>query len=141
MLSLEKQRQVKNEILQIIKNVSLDDSSILAIKELSTTYKNFSFKEEREVRITYTPKNLHQDEIHSCSNDILGRLSDKRFRYQNNQIIPYHEFDFSNKCNSLLIPEIILGPKCVLNKNDLIDFLEVNDFENIQVKRSKSSYR
>ncbi len=103
---------------------------VCMLKESATMYKHYSFHEENEVRITYTPKKTEEK--------VTG-LS-KKFRYQNNTIIPYYEFDF---CYSGIKPklEIILGPNCKLIKNDLEDFLKYYGFESFDIDYSESSYR
>jgi len=134
----------KNEQLNLIRQAfdnikKFSDIEINAIllKELSTTFKHPSFKEEQEVRITYTPKNNENEQVDL----ILKKVSDKKYRAQNNTIIDFYKLGFNCEYNSLLVPEIIIGPKCKLDKAQLKCFLESNGFESTKVIYSDSSYR
>jgi hypothetical protein len=125
------EESVKKNILQILNDNSNYEFTSAILKESATASKHSSFQEEQEVRITYTPKdNSPKDE----------RLSDKKFRVSNGELIPYYEFEFK-KNDSLQIKSIILGSKCKLNESDLRDFLKSNEFEEIDIIRSESSYR
>lgn len=93
----------------------------------STIFKNEGFSEE-EVRIIYLPRKEEN-------------ISNKKFYIKNNEIISFFELDF--KCSDKLIPEIILGPKFKMEKDDA-DFkayLEANNLKDTNVIYSKISYR
>jgi hypothetical protein len=122
----------KKYILDAIKKRDNYELDVAILKESATMYKHSSFYEEKEVRITYTPKELKDREIE--------KLSIKKFRYQNNMIIPYYEFDFTNNGITPKL-EIRFGPKCQLIKHDVEDFLKYHGFESFEIKDSKSSYR
>jgi len=130
--------------LRLIKSVFDDikkDSDIqinaTLLKELSTTFKHRSFEEERETRITYTPENSPNEQ----TDMILKRMSGKKYRAQNDTIIDFYELDFNCEFNSLLVPEIIIGPKSKLEKLQLTNILKSNGFESTKVSYSNSSYR
>ncbi len=135
------QEHIKDEILKCIQIDNSHKMSARFIKELATTLKHPSFKEEKEARITYTPSNHHQSKENSFMDKSLSRISKQKYRVSNNQIISYYKLDFRSKYNSLLIPEIKLGPKCKLEEDDLKDFLIFQDYKNTIVTRSESSYR
>jgi hypothetical protein len=122
---------IEKGILDILSDNSIYHLWSVILKESATASKHPSFQEEQEVRITYTHEdNFSKDE----------RLSDKKFRAKNGELIPYYEFDFTRD-ESLLINNIVLGSKCKLNESDLSDFLKSNGFEDIDIIRSESSYR
>lgn len=89
------------------------------IKILSAFTKNSKFSEEKEYRICYFPcyryllKNLYKENV-----DIEAHL-DLKFRTKNSEIISYFEYNFADD----IISEIILGPTCRINKNQLTLFL------------------
>jgi len=134
-----------NSIIEMITAALSDGGNIahtaIIIKELASTIKHESFAEEREIRVTYTPENNFQDEPNKLIDLSLNEISKLKFRPSNDQIIPYFEFNFSSEYNSLIIPEIVLGPKCNLVKDDVNIFLKHNGFENTRIIYSESPYR
>jgi hypothetical protein len=136
-ISYRDKNDIENELKDIssksefkyISNESLIKESLLFLKESCIFYKHPSFKEEQEVRIVYTPEN-------NISTNIS--LSSLKYRYSDNQIIPYYELDFNNHIS---ITKIILGSKCKLNEEDLKKFLQDNDFNDVEIVRSNSPYQ
>jgi len=132
---------IKAIIEQILKDNGTSELDAMSVKELATTIKNESFAEEHETRITYTPDNPHQTRPNEIIDKSLSRLSEQKYRISDNRMVPYFELDYSNQTNSLFVPEIVLGPKCKLDKNVVEEFLRSNQFDSTKVSRSKSSYR
>ncbi|MBL4903973.1 MAG: DUF2971 domain-containing protein [Desulfocapsa sp.] len=134
-----------NSTMEMISTTLADGGNLahtaILVKELASTIKHDSFAEEREIRITYTPENNLQSEPNEFIDMPLKKISKIKYRVSSNQIIPFYEFNFSSECNSLLMPEIILGPKCKLVKNDLNAFLKHNGFESTHITHSESPYR
>jgi len=139
-----KNNLIKDIIEKYLTNGTLEDADVdaLLIKNDAIGCKHYSFEEEKEFRIVYSPDIESQKfEANKHFDNAVKKLSKKDYRVSNNQIIPYYEFDFATDGNSLLIPKIILGPKCKLQKNDIKEFLKSNGFESIRIEDSKSSYR
>ena len=114
-------------------DISHIDFAAQILKETAVICKNPSFTEENEVRLIYTPENKENEK------NVICRLSEKLFRPQNGNIVPYYTFDFKNLDDFL--SKIVLGSKCVLNKEDLDEYLRSEGFDNTKIKYSKSSYR
>ena len=129
-------KEYENKIKQYPNDI---DMCALMVKEIASFFKHPSFEEEQEVRIVYSPANNPQMQQNKHLDDALKKISEKKYRYSNGQIIPYFEFDFKDNCN-LLISEIILGPKCILKKDDLKEFLKSNGFEITKIINSGSPY-
>lgn len=130
----------KEQIIKIIEQ-SATKSSIVLLKELATSLKNPCFKEENETRIIYTPSNSFQEEQNSFIDDAVKKMSDLKYRIKDRQIIPYYEFDFNTKNNSLVVPEVIFGSKCCLNEQDIRIFLDTNGFQDTKIIKSNSTYQ
>ncbi len=124
-------------ILNILRDENNFENEIPIIKELATLMKHPSFIEEKEIRLTYTPENNK----HSMVDKSLERLSEIKYRSLNHNLVSYYELNFDSKYNSLLIPKIILGPKCNIDKSELRGFLNSCDFKDTEIKNSESSYR
>ena len=129
------ENHIKNNFKNIIEKSESMDIQLIAfmIKESSIIIKHPSFKEEEEVRFIYTPENT------SNQNSQTHLSSKKLFRSQKNEIIPYFTFDFKDFEN--FISEIVLGSKCKLKKDDLQEFLVSEEFNDIKINYSFSSYR
>lgn len=111
--------------------------SAMMLKEMATTFKHPSFEEEQEVRITYTPDNNKNEE----ADYILKKISEKKYRTQDDKILDYYELDFHCEHISLIIPEVVIGPKCKLSKSVFTEFLQSNGFTATKISYSSSSYR
>jgi len=135
---------IKHSIKEYLAKGALEDADIYAllIKNDAIGFKHYSFEEEKEFRIVYSPSIENQEfECNKHLDDAVKKLSKKDYRVSNNQIIPYYKFDFSTDYNSLLIPKIILGSKCNLRIDDIQEVLISNGFESTKIELSESSYR
>jgi WD40 repeat protein len=121
---------IQNIIEKTLNNDRNYEFNAILIKELSTRAKHFTFQEEQEVRLTYTPDN--------CTN-LDGDIKNLRYRVNDNQLIPYYEYDFSR--NAQFIEKVILGPHSNVNPSELSNFLDLNGFGHVDVELSKSAYR
>ena len=134
---------IKDTINNYLNNEEITKSDIYALllKNDAISVKHSSFQEENELRIVYTPTIPYQENEKNKHLDAgVKKLSEKKYRTSNNQIIPYYEFDFNATYNSLLIPKIILAPKSKLKEDDIKEFLESNGFKNTKIQKSKSPY-
>jgi hypothetical protein len=116
-----------------------NDSSVtlsLDFVDFSMIFKHDSFDEEEEARLMY----VRCDEI----KDKPENISDLKFRNSKNKIVDYFEFHFDTKENqlfdSILIPEIYLGPKCEMKREEVEMFLKHHDLSGTKVIKSESSY-
>ena len=73
--------------------------------------------------------------------EIIGAISDCKFRVTPSDIAPYFLLSFSEQKNISPIDEIILGPKNQMEMYKIRTFLSMNDLNGIDIKYSKSSYR
>ena len=122
------------KILDSIDGNEKIDNRLLLIKELSNKFKGSLFEEEQEVRLVYIPKNY-------CDNEIFAqKLSGIKYR---DNSIDYYEYKLTDqdKYENDLIPQIILGPECVLEEYDLQQFLHNNGLLKTEILKSISSYR
>jgi len=117
-----------------------EDEKILAPMDLSfnlinwgISFKNSSFKEEKEWRLIHTPTDTYEEP--------LSNLSELLFRSNGEKIITYFQYDFEDSFDSKLIPEIVLGPKCNMTEKEVRKFLDYNNLVNTKVTLSKSTYR
>lgn len=69
-----------------------------------------------------------------------AKKHDFMFRPVDDRLVPYREFKLQH-INTNPITEVILGPKNVTPKIMLNAFLEMNEFTNVKIRRSKTSYR
>jgi hypothetical protein len=73
---------------------------------------------------------------------LLGIKKDNvKFEVIGKTIRPYYVLDLSELWSNALIPEIIIGPKCCQNKNELRDFLRINMLKGTKVCTSKIPVR
>lgn len=120
------------------------------LEEVSCCIKNPAFAEEDEVRIVYNP-HLYRDmsdeninELFKTSKKINNYIINPiKFYSKDNMLVAYSDINFSRLINSGIIKEIILGPKCKLQEDDILYFLLSNGYEgyDIVVKKSNSTYR
>ena len=69
---------------------------------------------------------------------IHGGISDMFFREQNNDITSFFKLSINENFSSVLVPEIILGPKCKLENYDFGTYLSLNKLNSTKIKRSIS---
>ena len=102
------------------------------ILTLSATLKHFlklkseAFKEEKEWRLLVK--------------DIVSTSNLNSYRATQKSIIPYHPIKLKTPSNKI-IKQIILGPKNQTPVKTIQDFLQHNDFQDVDVIKSKASYR
>ncbi len=60
--------------------------------------------------------------------------SNKKFGTFSNGIRSYYPLSLESVWSKLLIPEIIIGPKCYQNKNELKSFLNANGLQGTKLK-------
>lgn len=142
-------------------NFTLGISRLIAcIYDEGFVYKNPCFSEEKEWRLTRkaTTSNWNKDngiDDYGFSNIIEGFFIDNvngkftrsklKFRTTRNDLIPYIELGFG-KIHSKFIKLIVLGPKCKVDKYDLLLLLNSQGYietvydENIRIIRSDIPY-
>jgi hypothetical protein len=136
---LKKQKELVysliNNFLETISDKDKDTNIVLysiLLNILSITFKNESFREEREWRIVHTPSIIYKD-----NHEIIGgKLSNLDFLPIKNTIRPYFRCDINKKC----IKEIFIGPKCPINILDLELFLNHNNIFDANIKPSVIPY-
>ena len=111
----------------------------LKFKQYSFVFKNPAFFEEREWRIIHTP--LIFGNRKDDTTQIVGAISDCKFRATTNDIAPYFLLSFSEQKDIPPIAEIILGPKNHMEMYKIRTFLSMNNLRNIPIKFSDTSYR
>jgi len=106
------------------------------LKSISCILKPQSFKEEDEVRITYTP-NI---EIDKAGIKVDGPLREIKYLHSNGKLKPYFEIQFGtwNK----FISSITIGANCKISEYELKRFLLINNFNpsELEIKRSSLTY-
>lgn len=109
------------------------------LKQYSFVFKNPAFFEEREWRIIHTPLIFGNNK--DDTTQIVGAISDCKFRVTTNDIAPYFLLSFSEERPIPPISEIILGPKNQMAMYKIRTFLSMNNLRNIPIKFSEASYR
>ncbi|OJV61637.1 MAG: hypothetical protein BGO41_09340 [Clostridiales bacterium 38-18] len=74
-------------------------------------------------------------------NDKGLSASNKKFGIFGTEIRSYYALNLEEIWNSILISEIILGPKCIQRKNELKEFLKSNGLTGTKIKVSKIPIR
>lgn len=123
---------------------TLNDAVSNRLLKNTTIFKNQAFEEEAEYRIIYLPLTNSVKEIDLDSNDsTLVYLKDtvelkRNFYAKKDTIVGFYEYPFKAKA----IKNIVLGPKCKLDSNDidLKNLLKDNHIE-AKIYKSKASYR
>lgn len=104
---------------------------------LSYLFKSASFFEEDEYRLCYLPDFKFLSPVENLPLKI--KIGDFSYRSHNNKIYTYYPLDFMDQKN--IIKEVIIGPKCEVDKSILRSLLKKNGFNNINIFKSKASYR
>lgn len=94
------------------------------------TFKNSFFSEEKEWRII---RSITRGSLRDENNSIDFRMSGDR-------IVPFNKLPIQEDLSSA-ITKIILGPKNDTPKDVIEALLHKNDFKNVEITRSKGSYR
>ena len=107
---------------------------------LITFFKNKSFSDEAEYRLSYL-------EDKALFNEVGLKLAPKRFRVRNKMIVPYVKSDelYDNlhiEKNKIKIKSITLGPNSHEQlSNGVRELLDSNGYEYVTIKYSKVPYR
>lgn len=122
--------------------------------------KNTSFIDEGEVRLYFDEMSIErtndliEDLASDCESEaceyfktnfttLVGSLGidNKKFYLGKAGIRSYHSLCLNEVWGPGLIPEIILGPMCVQNRNELLQFLSANELSGTKVSVSKVPLR
>lgn len=107
-----------------------------SVKSLSS-YKSRFFAEENEVRLIYS---LEQEESLLEKDKKAEFLEDmKKIKYRKGAegLVKYLDWSIPKDA----IREVVIGPKCRLNRHDVEEYLSFNGFTGAKVTVSKGSYR
>jgi len=99
--------------------------------------KNPAFSEENELRIIHTPL-IERDDSNF---KMISNISNIKHRVSCNRLTSYFEYSFYQNNDTPSIKEIIMGPKCNTDMQDIKDVLLCNGFPNVVIKNSTASYR
>lgn len=102
--------------------------------------KNPAFHEEKEHRLIHAPF-IMANRITNKTTQSLFELSEPKYRISGNRICSYYEFDFSEYVKDGIVQEVILGPKNDTSGSDLRALLGRMDKPDIEIKKSRVSYR
>lgn len=152
---------VNDNLENTIEKIYLELSMLIrSIYDEGFIYKDPHFSEEKEWRLTQkaTEANWHKEDGVDCygySSTIDGFFADNldgiftrsklKFRTKKGDLIPYIELGFE-KIHTDFIKSIILGPKCKIDKYDLIlllnseGYIETVNDEKIRIIKSKNPY-
>jgi hypothetical protein len=106
---------------------------------LSSIFKNPAFSEEKEWRIIHRPMIMGKDG--GLESKIFLSISPPKYRTSGGKLITYFEYDFAQLKSDEIFAEIVLGPKSEVSTFDLSILLTENGLANLNVRRSKASYR
>ena len=110
------------------------------------SYKNPSFREEKEIRFAHLSGLSPQNEIvpFGAVDEAGKRLSEPipiRFRIRDGAIVPYVVLDLTNGGKNQPVKEVVLGPK---NENSELNvglFLNTVGMKGVKIRRSHAPYR
>jgi hypothetical protein len=103
---------------------------LVAVKLDAYRFKTDAFREEGEYRLLAT----------SRTEDDPPNPDNLRYRAAGNRILAYATVSIRNSETSA-IREVVLGPKHATRPEVVEEFLELNGFANVSVRRSSASYR
>ncbi len=112
-----------------------------------TSYKNPAFSEEKEVRLVHLVnfiKSNNSLKIVDPGGTAFGKNSapqEIKFLMSQNAPKTYLDIDFSNGEKNFPIKEVIIGPKNTVLSSAISVYLETLNIKNVEIKRSKASYR
>jgi hypothetical protein len=123
-----------------------------AAENICDLIKNPAFEEEKEVRIVYrtglfpefemdmVKEALTQDFYFGETKEL--HLLPIQFQVKKNKLVAYSDLDFKNTIRDGMIGEIIIGPKCNADIDDIITFLYTKGYDDkIHVRKSQASYQ
>lgn len=120
-------------------NASMD-AAIRWLVGYAVIAKNPAFHEEKEHRLIHAPF-IMANRTTNKTTQSLFELSEPKYRISGNRVCSYYEFDFSEYIKDGIIQEIILGPKNYTSGSDLRALLGRMDKPDIEIKKSRASYR
>lgn len=143
------------KFIELIKNKTAHEIDVEKFIDsrysLSATLKHPCFKCEDEVRLLYSPP-LPDINTETGKNNFLHRNFGQNYIVKNNNIVDFYDIKFalikhihSDNTHLFLIQKILLGPKCLLEINQLKDFLrchvKTSVIEQIDIEKSELPYR
>jgi len=151
--------QIGHDIQEIIRKNGYTYVASACI-QLMQFSKNSSFVDEDEIRLYHDATSIKgtlnlidmmaldlEPELHKNLKKNFGELvkqlhlGDEKFCMTKSGIRSYRELYLEKVWGSGTIPEIILGPMCIQNRNELSDFLKANGLEGTKVSASKVPIR
>jgi hypothetical protein len=135
------------------------------LAEITPVFKHLGFSDENEYRVYLEEGQAEADCYHFKSNAKIADVKinesmlnisnniytaaktlnvlkkNKKYGVFNNGIKSYYAMNLSEIWGESLIKEIIIGPKCFQNKNELIDFIRDNGLNGTKVLVSKIPIR
>ncbi len=118
---------IQNRIIKLLRQ----------ILHLSIHIKNPAFSEEKEVRLVYNHMPTHHNNEKHHIKHYANFIDSKNYRVSNGNLTSYYEFPLLTGC----FKEIILGPKNKFDEDEVKEFLKMHNLPNVEVDRSKASYR
>lgn len=140
----EEQKKIIHSLIEDCINNTKDGKSLqlfelpTKLRMFSMIMKNPAFFEEREIRLIHLPLIMLDK---NKQFQLTGNISSINFMKKGDGISSYFKFPLDSIFNDELIPEIILGPRCSVNVDDLRLLLYSNNLINTKIVRSKASYR
>lgn len=145
----KQKEKIEEIVLHFLREIKTDYTDIgisfemILLKSFPRLYqeaifmKNPFFREENESRLVISVDKVNND---TKRTDIT--ISEKKYYMRNNQLVSCYEIGLDN-IKKQMISELILGPKCQLDNNTLLNFLRDNGFGVTaeSIKRSEGSYR
>jgi hypothetical protein len=109
------------------------------LRDLTFLFKNPTFQEENEWRISYSPiitAHLEKQDL-----QIIGMLRELKFRASRYGVLPYFEMPFRENAPGDAIAEVVVGPKN-LSAEGLVNMVLLSlGYRGVSVRRSSASYR
>jgi hypothetical protein len=127
-----------------------DDEQYLEIVtgliSLIYSVKHFSWKDENEVRLTFAASEKTDLPIAVYPDESLVKWRPPKQRINQHDSIDYYDIPYGRYCNnsydkSGAIEEIIIGPNCNLNEQNIHEMVENYGFKNVKVSRSSCAFR
>lgn len=119
-------QEIKKNVTDIAEARSKLSREFLSLFPLLFCLKSYAFREEREYRLLSYLVTEGED---TCSYRVVG-----------NRIVPYRKVELAELEPSPIV-EVILGPKHGTPPKIVENFLKVNRYGPVKVKRSEASYR
>lgn len=145
-------RKIAQDLILKLKEIARTDSESIKQKsmaafnscfrnlfQLSIFMKNPFFTEEKEWRLCHWTSMDSTNETSKIHIENNLAFSDIGFYSQRNNIVPFIDLKFDAIKNKL-IKEVVIGPKCKAQPNDIKAFLNQNKIY-CEVKKSEGTYR